>query len=342
MVARRPSMADVGRRASVSAQTVSRVANGRSNVDAATRSRVQQAMAELGYRPNRAARALKAGRFHAVGVITSYLTSYGMMRTLDEIVLAVTAAQYSITLLPITATRGGLNRGDLSGAIDRLSEQAVDGIIVTVEPQLLVGADVTLPDDVPIVVVNSGSGEAPSQIDSDQAGGSRLATGHLLELGHRSVWHLAGPADSASAADRTRGWAETLRAAGSEPPPVLVGDWTAESGYRQGAVLAERDDVTAVFVANDQMALGLIQALHEAGRSVPGEISVVGFDDLPESAYFWPPLTTVSQDFAEIGRNAVALLLDRIENPAEAASDERLIPTDLVIRQSTAPPTTTT
>ncbi|WP_152360183.1 LacI family DNA-binding transcriptional regulator [Microlunatus speluncae] len=333
MVARRPSMADVARRAAVSAQTVSRVANGRTNVDASTRSRVQQAMAELGYRPNRAARALKAGRFHAIGVITSYLTSYGMMRTLDEIVLAATAAQYSITLLPITATRGGV-----SGAIDRLSEQAVDGIIVTIEPHLLVGAEVTLPDDVPIVVVNSGSGEALSQIDSDQAGGARLATRHLLDLGHRSVWHLAGPAESASAADRTRGWAETLRAAGLEPPPVLVGDWTAESGYRQGAALAERDDVTAVFAANDQLALGLIQALHEAGRSVPGEISVVGFDDLPESAYFWPPLTTVAQDFAEIGRNAVALLLDRIESPAGGALGERVIETRLVLRQSTAPP----
>jgi DNA-binding LacI/PurR family transcriptional regulator len=336
MVARRASMADVARRAAVSAQTVSRVANGRTNVDAATRSRVQQAMADLGYRPNRAARALKAGRFHAVGVITSYLTAYGMMRTLDEIVRAATAERYSVTLLPITATRG-----EVSGAIDRLSELAVDGIIVTVEPHLLRGAELTLPDDVPIVVVNSGSvdsgtGEVPSQIDSDQAGGSRLATEHLLGLGHRTVWHLAGPEDSASAADRTRGWADTLRGAGIDPPPIMVGDWTAESGYRRGTTLAERDDVTAVFAANDQMALGLIQALHRAGRSVPGEISVVGFDDMPEAAYFWPPLTTVTQDFSEIGRNAIGLLLDRIEDRDGGAGDERLVPTRLVVRQSTA------
>ena len=213
----------------------------------------------------------------------------------------------------------------------------MDGIIVTIEPHLLLGAELTLPDDVPIVVVNSGTGEVPSQVDSDQAGGARLATDHLLGLGHRTVWHLAGPADSASAADRTRGWAGTLRAAGIDPPPVLVGDWSAESGHRQGRILAARDDVTAVFAANDQMALGLIQALHQAGRSVPGEISVVGLDDMPESAYFWPPLTTVTQDFTAIGRNAIGLLLDRIEDRG-GTGDERLIPTRLVIRQSTAPP----
>jgi DNA-binding LacI/PurR family transcriptional regulator len=178
----------------------------------------------------------------------------------------------------------------------------------------------------------------PSQVDSDQAGGSRLATEHLLGLGHRTVWHLAGPRESASAADRTRGWADTLRAAGIDPPPVLVGDWSAESGYRQGTVLAERDDVTAVFAANDQMALGLIQALHRAGRSVPGELSVVGFDDMPDAAYFWPPLTTVTQDFSEIGRNAIGLLLDRIEDRDGGAGGERLIPTRLVVRQSTAAP----
>ncbi|GAB3738421.1 LacI family DNA-binding transcriptional regulator [Microlunatus parietis] len=333
MNARRPSLADVARRAAVSTQTVSRVANGRTNVDAATRERVQQAMAELGYRPNRAARALKAGRFHAIGVITSYLTSFGMMRTLDEIVQAASAAGYSITLLPITATSGGV-----SGAIDRLSEQAVDGIIVTVEPHLLEGAEVTLPGDVPIVVVNTGAGTGLNLVDSDQEGGARLATRHLLDLGHAAVWHLAGPGESASAAHRTRGWAATLREAGLEPPPVLTGDWTAESGYRHGRGLAGRRDVTAVFAANDQLALGLIQALHEAGRAVPDEVSVVGFDDTPESPYFWPPLTTVRQDFTEIGRTAIALLLQQLEAPDPAPGRERLIPTSLVVRQSTAAP----
>jgi len=335
MNVRRPSLADVARRAAVSTQTVSRVANGRTNVDAGTRERVQRAMAELGYRPNRAARALKAGRFHTIGVITAYLSTYGMSRTLDEIVLAAADARYSITLLPIAATSSGV-----SGAIDRLSEEAVDGILVTVEPHLLAGAEVTLPDDLPIVVVNSGSGGDLSLVDSDQRGGARLATRHLLDLGHRTVWHLAGPAESATSGDRTSGWSETLREAGIDPPPVLAGDWSAESGYRHGTELAARDDVTAVFAANDQMALGLIQALHAAGRSVPGEISVVGFDNMPESAYFWPPLTTVHQDFAAIGRSAIALLLDRLEQrTGPAVGEERVIPTRLIIRQSTSAPT---
>ena len=148
-------------------------------------------------------------------------------------------------------------------------------------------------------------------MDSNQAEGARSATAHLLELGHRTVWHLSGPQDSFSARRRAASWHRTLKAAGADIPPVVYGDWSAESGYRVGLQLAARPGLTAVFAANDQMALGLMRALHEAGRRVPQDVSVVGYDDVAEAGYFRPPLTTVHQHFEEVGRRCVALLLVR-------------------------------
>ena len=159
----------------------------------------------------------------------------------------------------------------------------------------------------------------------------------MLELGHDTVWHIAGLRYSYAAEHRENSWRATLRRRGRTVPPVVVGDWLAESGYTLGTDLCRHPDVTAVFAANDQMALGLLRALHERGRAVPDEVSVVGFDDMAESAYFWPPLTTVRQSFADVGRRAVDTLL------TEIASGDRqvtsiIVPTTLVLRSSTAPP----
>ncbi|MGD3261503.1 substrate-binding domain-containing protein, partial [Xanthomonas citri pv. citri] len=156
-------------------------------------------------------------------------------------------------------------------------------------------AEVVLPDGVPMVVVDStGTTEHPA-IDTDQADGARLATQHLLDLGHDTVWHVAGPTSSYSAARRLAAWQDTLERAGRTVPPVFHGGWNTESGYRAGQVIAARPDITAVFAANDQTALGVLRAAHEAGRSVPQTLSVVGFDDSPEADSFWPPLTSVHQ-----------------------------------------------
>ena len=327
---RGPSMADVAREASVSGQTVSRVSNGRNNVDAETRERVLAAMRKLGYRPNSAARALRTGRFHSIGVIMFTLSSYGNMRTLDAIASAATDAGYSITLIPVPHP----TQGEVSVALERLSEEAVDGVIIIVEAHLLDESDVALPPDLPVVVVDSAGRDRPI-VDTDQAHGAMLATEHLLGLGHRTVWHVAGPERSYSAERRRASWESTLRAHGAEVPPVLVGDWSSESGHELGLRLAADPEVTAVFAANDQMALGVLRALHEAGRAVPAEVSVVGFDDMAESASFWPPLTTVRQFFGEVGRLSVEALVHEVE--AGERHGTTLVTTELVVRDSTAP-----
>ncbi|PZE63847.1 LacI family transcriptional regulator [Curtobacterium sp. MCBD17_021] len=330
---RAPSLSAVAEVAGVSMQTVSRVARGFDNVSPETRSRVQQAMAELGYRPNRAARALRSGRFRTIGVIMFTLASFGNMRTLEAIADAAGAADFTITLLPMASrTEEGVR-----SAFSRLHEQAVDGVVIIIESHVIDTAEVALPDGVPMVVVDStGTTEHPA-IDTDQADGARLATQHLLDLGHETVWHVSGPASSYSAARRQAAWAATLTAAGRTVPPVFEGDWNTSSGYRAGLSIAARPDITAVFAANDQTALGVLRACHELGRPVPSTLSVVGFDDSPESDSFWPPLTTVHQSFDEVGRRAVATLLTQIEGGAATAATD-LVPVRLVERASTAAP----
>ncbi|MFJ2115010.1 LacI family DNA-binding transcriptional regulator [Streptomyces sp. NPDC087850] len=326
-------MADVARRAGVSSQTVSRVSNGHPGVVETTRQQVLDAMKELEYRPNSAARALKRGEFRTIGIILFTLSTTGNVRTLEAIATSAAQHGYATTLLPVAVP----TQGEVRGAFTRLGELAVDAIIAIMEVHLLDAATVSLPPNVGVVVVDSNAGDRYSVVDTDQAGGAREAVQHLLDLGHTTVWHLAGPESSFAAQRRADAWRTTLRAAGREVPPPLRGDWSAESGYRAGLRLAREPGCTAVFAANDQMALGLLRALHESGRTVPGQVSVVGFDDIPDAGSYVPPLTTVHQDFAEVGRRCVEGALRQIGEHA----DERgttLVPTRMVIRQSTARP----
>jgi DNA-binding LacI/PurR family transcriptional regulator len=326
-------MADVAREAGVSGQTVSRVANGRSNVDADTRARVLAAMRRVGYRPNSAARALRNGRFRTIGVIISSLSTFGNSRTLDAIAAAVVDHGFSIVLMTVPRS----TQGEVTGAFSRLGEQAVDGVIILIEQHQLDQNEIELPRGLPVVVIDSSARHPSPVIDTDQAAGAASATRHLLELGHTTVWHIAGPPQSYAAERRLNSWRAVLEAAGRTVPPVLVGDWSAASGHTHGTRLAADPSVTAVFTANDQMALGLIRALHEADRDVPGDVSVVGFDDMAEAAHFWPPLTTVRQSFDDVGRHAVAALVGEISNGRQEPSTVH-IPTELVLRSSTAPP----
>jgi DNA-binding LacI/PurR family transcriptional regulator len=329
---KQPSMGDVARHAGVSPQTVSRVSNGHTNVDPATRQRVIDSMRTLGYRPNSAARALRLGRFRTIGVIMFTLRTFGNTSTLDAIATEAALADYSVTLLPVREA----TLGQVHGAFNRLSEAAADGVIIIFEAHLLDEAEFTLPPGLPVVVIDSNASDRHTVVDTDQADGARQATEHLLGLGHGQVWHVAGPESSFSAIHRMESWRQTLRAAGIEPPPALHGDWSTESGYRHGLALGRRDDVTAIFAANDQMALGVMRALHELGRDIPGDVSVVGFDDLEEAHCFWPPLTTVHQDFGEVGRQAIQKLLAKVHG--EQNKNARvLVPTRLIVRGSTAP-----
>jgi len=327
------SMADVARLAGVSSQTVSRVSTGHPGVVESTRLQVLTAMQQLGYRPNSAARALKRGEFRTLGVILFTLATTGNSRTVEAIAGYAAKEGYAITLIPVAVpTQDGV-----LGAFSRLGELAVDGIIVIMEVHLLDAANLNLPPGVQVVVVDSDAGDRYPVVDTDQADGARQAVRHLLELGHETVWHVTGPAESFASERRTQAWRRTLLEAGRAVPPVQRGDWSAESGYRAGLTLAAEPECTAVFAANDQMALGLLRAFHERGRPVPQDVSIVGFDDIPDAGSFIPPLTTVHQDFAEVGRRCVQGLLRQIRNEPEGPGTV-LVPTRLVLRASTAPP----
>ncbi|QIG41167.1 substrate-binding domain-containing protein [Microbacterium sp. 4R-513] len=321
-------MADVAAAAGVSGQTVSRVVNESPRVDPATRAKVESAMKRLGYRPHRAARALRTGRTQTVGLVASTLATVGNSRMLQAVADAASARGYSL----VVVTLGGAD-SDIQGAFVRLRDQGVDGAIVLNEATDLV-RDASPPADIALVVVDSAADDRFGVVVTDHAGGARAATEHLLGLGHATVHHIAGPAGSFAAAERERGWREALAAAGAEASVPSRGDWSAASGYEAGLALS--DDVTAVFVANDQMSLGVLRALADGGRPAPA-VSVVGFDDVADAADYRPPLTTVRQDFDRLGERAIALLVARIEEGA-AASAYEAIDAQLVIRASTATP----
>ncbi len=329
---RRPGMSDVGRLAGVSHQTVSRVVNGSRHVRPETRRRVLDAMQELDYRPNVLARGLVTGRSNMLGVVSFDTTLYGPASTLLGIERAAHDAGYLIMIVSLKA----LSPASVTEAVERLSVQGVEGILVIAPLRGAAEALRQLPVAIPLVAVEAGPDAGLPTIKVDQFAGAHAATRHLLDLGHETVWHIAGPPDFLESAQRVHGWRAALEDAGAPPPGVLVGDWSARAGYDLGGRLASDRDVTAIFVANDQMALGVLRAMHEVGRSVPRDVSVVGFDDVPEAAYFLPPLTTIRQDFDELGRRSLQLLLRLIE----AGDRFRVAPVapQLIVRASTGMP----
>ena len=305
-MARRVSMADVAAAAGVSAQTVSRVVNASPRVDPATRASVEAAMAELGYRMHRAARALRTGRTDTIGLIVSTLATVGNSRMLQAIADAAAARGFALTV--VTAS----GRDAVADAFERLHDQGIDGAVVLNEATALArGLD--LPEGLAVVVVDAppdGASVTTGTVQTDHAAGARAATAHLLAAGAATVHHLAGPVGSFAAAERERGWREALAEAGVPAPEIVRGDWTAASGHAAIAALPEA--MTALFAANDQMALGALRALAEAGRQVPADVAVVGFDDVEDAADYRPPLTTLRQDFDALGAAAVASLVSLI------------------------------
>ena len=328
-----PSIEDVARIAGVSAQTVSRVSTGSQQVRPSTRERVLRAMDQLGYSPNQAARALRNGSFQALGLL-----AHGFSRTDDgmitqAIVAAAGVEGYSVTLL-------GVNDPASTGweaSASRLSDQAVDGLII-IRAETETPDSLALSAGMPIAVSDSRLVGFYPAVGTNQAQGSMDAVNHLLSLGHKTVHHIAGPEDSHPANQRLTAWRRCLEDAGITPPPEWRGNWTAGSGYDVGQEILADPSVTAVFCANDEMAFGLIRALHEAGRRVPEDISIVGFDDLALGAYLYPPLTTVRQDYEAIGRELIRLVLDQIHSHTRLPAVRVVVPTELVIRKTTCPP----
>jgi DNA-binding LacI/PurR family transcriptional regulator len=264
-------------------------------------------------------------------VVTVNSSLYGPASTLNGIEQAALESQYSMTVASLRFT----DRAAVREAISRLVGQGVEGIVVIAPLMSLAEAVEDLPTGLPVVVVE---GDANADIDTvtvDQFAGAQAATAYLLALGHPTVWHVTGPADWLEARQRTNGWRATLEDAGADVPPPFRGDWSARSGFEAGRILSQMPEVSAVFAGNDSMAVGVLRAFRESGRTIPGDVSLVGFDDVPEAAYYSPPLTTVRQDFGEVGRRSLALLLEHLEaGPREPR--RVVVAANLVVRQSTA------
>jgi DNA-binding LacI/PurR family transcriptional regulator len=325
---RRPSIRDVARLAGVSHQTVSRVINNHPSIRPGTRDRVQQVMSDLQYRPNRAARALVTSRSQTIGILSSSSTQYGPASSIAAIEAAARSRGYWVS----TANIEPREPDSITQGIAHLMAQSVEGLVV-IAPQVRVFrmlAEQHL--DIPYVTLQSTGLDEQHALSVDQSAGARLATRHLIGLGHRSIYHLAGPQDWIEAEARMRGFLEEMSANDIPTTAPILGDWTAEFGYYAGREMLRVRDFTAVFSSNDQMALGLLHAVRDEGLDVPRDISIVGFDDIPEAAHFWPPLTSVRQDFPELGRRCVELLLGPEDG---AAPVEGTILPELIVRGST-------
>lgn len=328
-------MIDVARLADVSQQTVSRVVNGHSNVSPEIRERVELAIGQLRYRRNAAARALATNRSMNLGVVSFALSVHGPAWALFGIAEEARRNGYATSLVSIA----DVDRATIRAALDSLVADAVDGIVVlapmTAAVEVLRGMDIA----VPIVRFEGGSPASANAVSIDEALGAQLATRHLLDLGHETVWHVGGPPGWMSSEARRRGWLTELSLKRRPVnPEFTTNDWTIESGYRAGLAITEDSAITAVLVANDAMALGVMKALKERGVDVPGDVSIVGFDDVSEARYFQPSLTTVRLDFNEVGRLAVERVLRLMRGePAELIP---IIQPELRIRDSSAAPPT--
>jgi DNA-binding LacI/PurR family transcriptional regulator len=331
----RPKMVDVGRLAGVSAQTVSRYYTGKGYVGAETRRRIESAIAQLNYQFNGSARNLRVNATRTVGVLTTGPSLYGSWSILQGLNEAAHDAGYALFSSWVEFDRTDASAaGEIHKALDRFLSARVDGILIS---SPYPGIEDTLErvwESVPVVIVSelAWPNADSATVDSYEAG--LLATRHLVELGHRRILHIAGPAQVNEAHERERGYRQALAEAAATPLPVLRGDWSAQSGGDVGAGVDIRD-FSAVFSANDQMALGFMSALRRRGLVAPADYSIVGVDDMPDARHFAPPLTSVWMDFVELGKVGFRMLAERIRTGERVA--RQVIHPHLVPRESSAP-----
>ncbi|UFU06981.1 LacI family DNA-binding transcriptional regulator [Ruania halotolerans] len=328
-------MTDVGRAAGVSAQTVSRYFTGRGYVSEAARARIQRAVDELGYRPNRLARNLHLPGSDTIGVLTSGSLNFGAAQTLTGMFAAAHEADVSLIVAHLDAeqTRSG---DAVRQTLERMLSMRVDGVIVSARGQDVEEIVDILAGDVPHVIVGGARRAAGHYAVADSFAAGRVATEHLLGLGHRTICFVTGPEGADESRERELGFREALAEAGLPPGRRVVGgDWTSAAGHRAG-IEADLEGVTAVFTANDELALGFMAARRDRGEHAPGDYAIVGIDDMPEASYFAPALTTVRLDFEALGRGAVEMIRRQGQDPGETGP--LVVPPSLVVRRSTAAP----
>jgi DNA-binding LacI/PurR family transcriptional regulator len=329
-----PSIRDVAAAAGVSYQTVSRVLNNSPKVRADTRQQVLDVIARLQYRPNRAARALGLGRAKAVTVVTANTMLYGYASVLQGIEEAARLMGLAVGVRVVESD----DPADVRQAVDYVTDPSAGRVVVVAFDAA--GAEVlrALPADVPAVAATEAGGLPDSgrtMIFLDERQAAADATRHLLALGHRTVHHVAIPSEVGRNA-RQGGWRAALEEAGARVPAVVPAGWDSHSAYLAGRRLAADRAVTAILCGNDDTALAVRRALYEAGRDVPGDVSIVGFDDVPGAAYWTPALTTVRMDFVALGRRCLSALMAELTDAAPPLTS--LDGPRLVVRESTAPP----
>ncbi|MEP6481500.1 MAG: LacI family DNA-binding transcriptional regulator [Rhodoglobus sp.] len=328
---RAPNIRDVARLAGVSYQTVSRVLNESPSIKDSTKQRVLAVISEIGYRPNQAARALVTSKSRTIGVLSQQTANYGPTTSITAIEQAAKEAGYRLSITNIAS-------GDyisIKTGVDYLLSQSIEALVVIAPQVRVLEVLAELSIAVPFVTLQT-TDLGVHSMSVNQVAGARMATRHLIELGHTEIMHISGPQDWIEAEARMQGFLEETTEAELRTRAPILGDWSAHFGYYAGLELLRYRDFTAVFAGNDQMALGFMHASRELGFSIPGDISVVGFDDIPEAAHFFPPLTTVRQNFSEIGRRAISVLLAELRGDSPAGHDQVL--PELIVRESTAPP----
>jgi DNA-binding LacI/PurR family transcriptional regulator len=335
---RRATIRDVAARAGVSHQTVSRVINRHPSVAEPTRERVLASIRELGYVPSPMAQGLISNRTHSLGVVADDISDGFFAQVVAGAEAEARRRGYYLMIGSVEPD------DDERGYLRLMLERRVEGLILARPSVPLVPADLADARNAGVPLVAVGSSELPGfpVVDVDNRQGAYDATRHLLELGHRRIATIVGPGEWPSAAARLEGYRQGLREAGVAEDPALVehgSGWGLQSGQAAAARLLERGAAfTALFAHSDLIALGAIRQLRDAGRRVPDDVSVVGYDDLPVADYVEPALTTVHQPMREVGALAAGLLLDELAGGAPVASGVHLLPAALVVRQSVAPP----
>ena len=329
MRTKRPTLRDVALEAGVSYQTVSRVINDNAHVSAVTRTRVQKAIDTLGFRPNRAAQIMQTERSHTIEVVIFYS---GFNRFLYEMARTSQDLGYHFSISAITEQ-------EFVHTLKSASSRFVDGLILVPMTRGVDDYDVLMrmTDGIPFVQISADVGANIPSVMYDQTQGARLATQHLIDLGHRHIAEISGPLQNYDACDRHEGWMATLKNNGMDFSLSVEGDFTIDSGYQaMNRLIDDGAPFTGIFIGNDSMSFGAHTALRERGLRVPEDVSIVGFDDIPESAHFVPGLTTVRQDFQLLGRLAVEYLVGMIENP-DTPIHQRVLQPRLIVRGSTQP-----
>jgi len=330
VASKKTTLHDVAKASAVSHQTVSRVINKHSSVSSKTRERVLAAIERLGYQPNVTARQLVTGKSNTIGVISYGVRQYGPAQMLYSIEQALKGHGFGLILASLTE----LSLSDLETAISYVKQQGIEGIVIIIPLEIDISKVEAMCKATPFVLVDHPLQTAHS-VAIDQLHGAQLATEHLLSLGHTNITTITGPLHWYDAKLRQEGFLTSLSKAKLEPIYSVESDWSAKGGFSaMQNILKENPAFSAVFAANDQMALGAMHALYEAGFSIPKDVSMIGFDDIPEASYFYPPLSTVRQDFTKLGNHSVSALIHLIQDTP--LPRQTFLSPSLVVRQSTA------